>query len=113
MVEIVKFLCDILYDKKAEDIVILDLRELTDFTSYFIICTALSDIHAKAVADAVIEKMKKEKGQLPSSLEGYDFGHWVLIDYSDVIVHIFLEKEREYYNLELLWADAKKENYKK
>jgi len=97
----------LLLEKKAEDIVILDLRGLTDFAQFFIICTATSEVHSHALCDYIVETLEKE-GLRPFSIEGYTYGRWVLIDYIDFIIHIFLQDVREYYNLELLWGDAPK-----
>ncbi len=96
---------DLLQSIKAEDIQILDLRNAADFTDYFLICTGNSDIHVKAVADAVLEGMKAA-GHRPWQVEGYDARKWVLIDLVDVIVHIFLPDARSFYGLERLWGDV-------
>ncbi|MDR1701763.1 MAG: ribosome silencing factor [Sporomusaceae bacterium] len=93
-------------DKKARDIVILDIASISPVTDYFIICSASSDTQTKAIADNIEEKLA-EKDILPLHKEGYREGHWVLLDYGDAIVHIFLEEERQFYNLEKLWSDAK------
>lgn len=99
--EIAKFLDD----KKALDIKILELKDLTVITDYFIISSAESTTQVKALTEYVEEQMEL-KGFKPLSLEGFDYAHWVLIDYGDVIVHIFLEETRHYYDLERLWLDA-------
>ncbi len=99
--EIAKFLDD----KKALDIKILELKDLTVITDYFIISSAESTTQVKALTEYVEEQMEL-KGFKPLSLEGFDYAHWVLIDYGDVIVHIFLEETRHYYALERLWLDA-------
>ncbi len=92
-------------DRKAEDVVALDVSALTSFTDAFVIATGTSDRHVKAVADAVVERAH-ELGQRPLGVEGYDGGVWVLIDLDDVIVHVFQGEKREHYDLERLWADA-------
>jgi ribosome-associated protein len=94
-----------LLDRKGEDIVALDLRKVAEFTDYFMICTGTSDVQVRALADAVIEGMK-EAGQRPLHVEGYDSRKWVLIDFVDVVVHVFQPEEREFYALERLWGDA-------
>lgn len=91
--------------KKATDLVILDLREITSFTDYFIICTSSSSRTGQAIADE-IGKQLKAIGELPVSVEGYDRGEWILIDYGDFIVHIFSETARSYYDLARLWRNA-------
>ncbi|MCG0275549.1 MAG: ribosome silencing factor [Thermosediminibacteraceae bacterium] len=95
----------ILSDKKAEDVVILDISSISILADYFVIATGKSSIHVKALADEVEEKLS-ESGCKVRGKEGYEEARWVLIDFSDVIVHIFDEESREYYDLERLWADA-------
>ena len=92
-------------DKKAENPVVIDLRELTTLSDYFVVLSATSDTHARTIADEIKKKLK-EKGILPLSVEGYESANWILIDYGDVIVHIFRPEVRELYNLESLWMDA-------
>lgn len=92
--------------KKAADLTILDLRDVTSFTDYFVICSASNPRQAHAVADE-IEKQLKQTGELPISIEGYDRADWILMDYGDFIVHVFSESARAYYNLERLWRHAK------
>lgn len=92
-------------DLKAEDIVALDVRALTSFADTFLIVTASSDRRAKAIADS-IQKAVSEVGRKPAGVEGYDEGRWVLIDFDELIVHIFLKEVRADYDLERLWSDA-------
>jgi len=92
-------------DKKAEDPTILDLRGLTTLADYFLIVSATSDTHARTIADEVEQKLK-ENGILPVNVEGYDQANWILIDYGDLIVHVFRPETRETYSLETLWMDA-------
>ncbi|WP_457567680.1 ribosome silencing factor [Desulfurobacterium sp.] len=92
-------------DKKAEEPAILDLRELSTLTDFFLIVSSSSDIHGRTIADEITKKLK-EKGVLPINVEGYDSGNWILIDYGDMIVHIFRPETRELYGLENLWIDA-------
>lgn len=92
-------------DRKGEDVVALDVAELTSFTEAFVIATGSSDRHARALADAVIERAAA-LGRKPLGVEGYEGGDWVLIDLDDVIVHVFREEKRHHYDLERLWADA-------
>ena|SRR6056297_2483571 len=94
-------------DKKAEDIDILKVEGLTVIADYFVICSANSDKQVRAVARAVDEKLSEE-GIEPRRIAGMNDARWVLIDYADVIVHVFQKREREYYDLERLWADAEK-----
>lgn len=92
-------------EKKALDIKILDLRKLTPVTDYFVICTANVEVQAKAIADWILENLEK-KGFKVWHNEGYRACHWILLDYVDVVVHIFLKEVREFYGLEKLWGDA-------
>ena len=92
-------------DRKAEDIVALDVHKLTSFTDAFIIVTGTSDRHARSVTDSITEAMAK-RGEKPLGMEGHDEGRWVLIDFDDVIVHVFQEEVRRKYDLERLWSDA-------
>jgi ribosome-associated protein len=97
---------EFLLRKKAQDVCLMDLRAVTDVADYFVVCHGDSDIHVKAIADAVLEGMEND-GVRVWHKEGYPFYHWVLLDYVDVVVHIFQKTEREFYGLERLWGDAK------
>ena len=92
-------------EKKCEEIKILDLRGLTSVTDFFVIATADSERKAKAAAEHVIDELK-EDGERPLHIEGMDSMHWILLDYIDVVVHIFMPDERRFYDLESLWSDA-------
>ncbi len=92
--------------KKAVDIRVLDLRGLTSFTDYFVLCTAANPKQSQAISDEVTLQLKR-RGELPISLEGYEHAEWILADYGDYIVHIFSEKARAYYDLERLWRRGK------
>ena len=94
-----------LVDGRAADPVLLDMRAVTLITDYFLICHGTSNVHIRGLADAVTEALK-EADLRPYGTEGYEEGSWVLIDYGDLIVHIFAEEEREFYDLERLWSDA-------
>ncbi|NWF99070.1 MAG: ribosome silencing factor [Nitrospirae bacterium] len=93
--------------KKAKDIQILDLQSLTTITDYFLICSGDSITQVKAIQEQIEEKLK-ESGIRPQGIEGLRYAHWVLMDYGDVIIHIFEEETRSFYELEKLWIDAKK-----
>jgi ribosome-associated protein len=93
-------------DRKALDIVQLDLRGIIGYTDYFVICTGRSDRQAKAIHDAIHAGMKSEHGILPQRVEGLSEAHWILMDYLDVVVHVFTPQTREYYRLEQLWGEA-------
>lgn len=94
-------------DKKAVDLVVLDVQEQSSFTSYFIICSGTSDRHVQAIA-AHLEISGKQAGMLPLGVEGAREGRWVLLDCADVVIHVFHEPVREFYDLERLWTDAQR-----
>jgi len=100
-----RLLSEAALDQKALELVVIDVRGLTSFADAFILVTATSDRHAKAVADAVT-KAAKGAGLGLMGTEGYDEGRWILIDLGDLIVHVFQEETRAHYDLERLWADA-------
>jgi len=89
--------------KKAEDVVMLDIRKLANFADYFVLATGRSLIQARAIADGVVEACEDRFGA-PIRTEGYGEGGWILVDYGPVIVHVFLPQTREFYNLERLWG---------
>ncbi|HLV60381.1 MAG TPA: ribosome silencing factor [Fredinandcohnia sp.] len=91
--------------KKAEEVMILDVRGLTSYADFFVLSTGTSDRQVKAIADAVQEEMKKA-GHHCLGVEGYERGLWVLVDYGDVVVHVFYEQTRGLYDIEGLWAEA-------
>ncbi len=98
--------CKAAESKKAQDLRVLDLREITSFTDFFIICSVSNPRQGHAVCDEISKELK-EIGELPVSIEGYDAAEWILMDYGDFIVHLFSETARGYYNLERLWRHAK------
>jgi ribosome-associated protein len=93
-------------DRKALDIVELDLREIIGYTDYFVICTGRSDRQCKAIHDGIHQGMKHDHELLPRRVEGLTESRWVLMDYLDVVVHVFTPETREYYRLEQLWGEA-------
>ena len=105
-VEIIRERCiEHLQSLKAEDLTVIDLRGIADFSDYFILCPGAADTQVRALADAVIEGLKSE-GHRPWQVEGYDTRKWILIDFVDGVVHIFQPEERQFYSLERLWGDA-------
>ncbi|MBF0540999.1 MAG: ribosome silencing factor [Nitrospirae bacterium] len=100
-----KVITNLLSNKKGRDIIILELFRLTSFTDYFIICTGENAMHLNAMAEDV-ELNLRDSGKRPISVNGQGFGQWILMDYNDIIVHIFDEATRKRYNLEALWLDA-------
>lgn len=104
--EMSKAICKAASDKKARDIVVMDMHGLMSSTDYFVICSANTATQVRAIADNIEEKLA-EQGAAFLHKEGYREGEWVLMDYGDVIAHIFIQEAREYYALERLWGDAK------
>lgn len=103
--ELAHRIADLALDKKAYDIKILDLRELSTICDYFVICSADADVQVKAIADHIMDELKKTDVRVWHK-EGYASLRWVLLDYVDVVVHIFHRDIREFYGLEELWGDA-------
>lgn len=97
-------------EKKAAEIMILKMADVSLVTDYFIICSAPSTTQVRAIADH-IEETLADAGKQPLHKEGYREGRWVLLDYGDCIVHIFVEEDRRFYNLEQLWGDAEASSY--
>jgi ribosome-associated protein len=93
-------------DKKAVGLLVLDLRAVASFTDFFVIASGTNVRQVQAVADEVVERVRKEHKSKPARVEGYATGEWVLLDYGDFIVHVFEEKARRFYDLERLWRDA-------
>ncbi|HSZ14324.1 MAG TPA: ribosome silencing factor [Solirubrobacteraceae bacterium] len=93
-------------DKKAIDVVELDLRGVLGYTDYFLICSGNTGRQAKAIHDGIIEGLKHDHQTLPRRVEGSAQGGWILMDYLDVVVHIFTPETREFYRLEQLWGEA-------
>ena len=92
-------------DKKAQEVRVLDLRGVASFTDFFVIASGTSDRHAQTIADAVLERARQLEEE-PLGVEGRELGRWILVDLGDVILHIFLEEARQYYDLERLWGEA-------
>ena len=103
--ETVLMLTNAALTRKAKDLVILRVKDTTSYTDYFVICSGTSDRQVKAIA-AYIEETLKKSGMLPLGIEGKNTGSWILMDYGEVIVHIFYEPTREFYDIERLWSDV-------
>ena len=101
---------DLAADRKAADIVVLDLRGRSSITDYFVVCTGRSDIQVRAICERVREGMK-DAGLGALSVEGAEHGHWGLLDFGEVVVHVFQSETRELYDLERLWSDAPRWTY--
>ncbi|MDQ6662120.1 MAG: ribosome silencing factor [Chloroflexota bacterium] len=104
--EIAKAIVDAASDKKASDIILLDVHEVTTIADYFVICSANNPRQIQAIADAIDEELGKQEVKV-FHREGVAESGWLLLDFGDIIVHIFSAKEREYYRLERLWSEAK------
>ncbi len=105
--ELAKMIAELALEKKAEDIVVMDVEKIAGFTSYFVIATGTSDVHLKTLADYIDDELSQYKVKIWHK-EGYENLKWILMDYIDVVVHLFDPETREYYDLETLWADAEK-----
>lgn len=103
--ELARFAADAAADKKANDVVLLDIANLSVLADYFIICSGNSNTQVQAIAKGVVEKLEK-RGVHKKAMEGYDEARWVLVDFGDFVVHVFRSEEREFYNLERVWGDA-------
>jgi len=101
----------ICWEKKGKDIVILDLRELSIICDCFIIVTGETEIHNRSICDAVRERIEGREGVTLHHVEGYEEGKWILLDFGGVLIHLFTQELREYYDLEKLWGDAFREEY--
>ena len=104
---------DAIQDVKGQDIISLDLRKLDSaICKYFVICTGTSNTQVKAIEGSIKKTISKDLGEKPFHIEGTNIGEWILMDYSDIIVHIFQEKTRAFYNIEDFWGDAEFKTYK-
>ena len=108
--EISQAICKAASDKKASDIVVMDMQGLSSSTDYFVICSANTATQVRAIADNIEEELAKE-GVAFDHTEGYREGEWVLLDFGDVVAHVFMQEAREYYALERLWGDASLTTY--
>ena len=104
--EMSQAICKAASDKKARDIVVMDMREISPSTDYFVICSANTATQVRAIADNIEDELR-EAGVKFNHKEGYREGEWVLLDFGDVVAHVFMQEAREYYALEQLWGDAK------
>ncbi len=106
-IELARQVVDVCEERLGEDILLLDIREVSPFADYFVICSGNSERQLRALSDSVREFTKTELGVLPHHIEGEPFSGWVLLDYLDVIVHLFSPELRAYYDLESLWKEGK------
>ena len=103
--EIVDLCVEFMKSKKAQDILIIDVRGVTDTTDYFVLCTGMSSMQVRAICEAVTEGME-ERQESAWHVEGFEERQWVLVDFVDVVVHVFQPEVREFYSLERLWGDG-------
>lgn len=104
--KLIEVIGEALLDKKAEDITVLDVHELTTLTDMFVVCHAATDVQIKAIANGVTEATNEELNEKPWQQEGLDARRWVILDYVNVVVHIFKKELRDHYALERIWNDA-------
>ena len=100
-----KKIAQLIIDKKGENVLMLDLRRISPIADYFVLATAQSPLHCQAISDELVEKLKKD-GYRVHHVEGYSQAQWILLDFLDIVVHIFLTEVRTFYGLERLWGDA-------
>ena len=103
---------EVCYDKKAKEIIVLDVRKITSISDYFIVCSTSNERQARAIAEDMRMRLK-EMGRREMGVEGMEDARWVLQDFGDIVLHIFHESQREFYDIEGLWADAKTVKWKK
>jgi ribosome-associated protein len=108
-----KLVAELAKNKKAEDVVILDLRKVCNFCDYFVIMTGSAEIHVKSLTEYIVTEIKKQYDVVPHHTEGGEYNRWVVIDYINVVVHIMLSEVREFYALEKIWAKGKKVSYER
>lgn len=106
-IDLARAIIDEIEDVKGEDILLMDLREVTVIADYFVICTGNSDRQLKAIVERVRQNIKDDHGIIPVHMEGDGRSGWTLLDYSDIVVHVFSEELRYYYDLEGVWQEAK------
>ncbi len=104
--QLAQLIASIIADKKAEDILAIDLRGISTFTDFFVICSGTSEPHLKAILNDLQDRLIKEHNVRPTAVDGFPSSQWVVADYSDVVVHVFHADKRPLYSLESLWSDA-------
>ena len=109
--QLIELIAELALDKKAQDVLSLDLRGLSGFTDAFVVCSGTSDRQAKAIHDAIHLGLKNEHGLLPRRVEGVAESRWILMDYLDVVVHVFTPETRDFYRLEALWGDVPRKHH--
>lgn len=100
---------DAVLDKKAREVVVMDMRQVSGVADFFVLCNGESDLQIKAIVDAVRERLREQFEERPWHMEGYEHRQWVVLDYVDLVVHVFSTEKRAFYDLERLWGDAPRE----
>ena len=108
--QLAKTIVDLSLSKKAQDVTLLNMKKLSSVCDYFVICHGESDVQVKAISNAIEDGLREHKIRVWHK-EGFDYLSWVLLDYVDVVVHIFLKEARQFYRLEKLWGDAEVETF--
>ena len=103
--ELIEKICNAALDKKADNVVVMDIAELTVVADNFIICSGSSKAQVKAISDNIEEQLKKV-GETSNKIDGYNEARWIVLDYADVLVHVFYEEDTQFYNLERLWNNG-------
>lgn len=93
-------------DKRARDVAVIDMREVSTIADYFVLCTGQSDLQLKAIKNSIVEHIEEEFGERPWHIEGEEHLQWIVLDYVDTVVHLFAPEKRSFYDLERLWGDA-------
>jgi len=99
-------ICEAIEDKKGDNVTVLDVSRISTFTDLLVICHGHNDKQNQAICDEILSRMKKDEHRTPTHVEGYQFAEWILMDYSDIVVHVFSAETRALYNLEQLWSDG-------
>ncbi|MCQ2141853.1 MAG: ribosome silencing factor [Bacteroidales bacterium] len=108
-----RVIADAILDKKGQNVVSLDLRPVgSSIADYFVVCNADSTTNVNAIADNILKETREELGMKPLRTQGMENNFWIILDYGNIVVHVFLTEYREFYRLEDLWADAPKKEYK-
>ncbi len=103
---VLKRVCEAIEDKKGDELTVLDVSDISTFADFFVICHGHNNQQNKAICDEILFKLKKDAGRTPAHVEGYQNAEWILMDYLDIVIHIFSDQTREFYNLEKLWSDG-------
>ena len=104
--KLIETIAEALFERKAEDVTVIDIRGVTTLADYFVVCHANADVQIKAIADNVLDKTREDLGEKAWRKEGLETRRWVVLDYVNVVVHIFMKDQREFYKLENMWNDA-------